>query len=351
MSHQTFLVGTGSETIYACRLTDNGQLQLLHENRSGKAPSWLLSNNDFLYAVNEEDDKIETFTIDDRIQGKLTSKNSISSKGSTPCSLALDPLNKWLAVANYGGLGSSNFALLPLNKSQYPEEKDAQIGTIDGRGPHPDRQDHSHCHQVQFHGNYLYVIDLGTDTINIYCFDESTGEIHLLHERIKTQAGAGPRHLLFHPDKPIAFVCNELNSTICVYQVDSKVGKFELQQTITTRRLQDIQNSTKENTPAELHLSPDKKYLLVSNRGDENLVIYTVNNDQKDDILSIKEHLNIQGSGPRYFTFDPTGNYLLVANQNSNNLICFSYKKEDGTFEFLSQLVNVQSPQHILFIS
>jgi 6-phosphogluconolactonase (cycloisomerase 2 family) len=99
MSDQTFLVGTGSKTIYACRLTTNGQLQSIHENKSGSAPSWLLEHGDLLYAVNEEDNQIETFTIDDRVQGKLTSKNTISSKGHTPCSLAIDPTGKLLAVA------------------------------------------------------------------------------------------------------------------------------------------------------------------------------------------------------------------------------------------------------------
>jgi 6-phosphogluconolactonase (cycloisomerase 2 family) len=99
MSHQTFLVGTGSKNIYACRLTSDGQLQLLNENKSGKGPSWLIARGDLLYACNEQDDKIETLTIDDRIQGKLTSKNKISSKGSTPCSLDIDPTGKWLAVA------------------------------------------------------------------------------------------------------------------------------------------------------------------------------------------------------------------------------------------------------------
>lgn len=99
MPDQTFLVGTGSETIYACRLTSDGQLQSIYENKSGKGPSWLVAHGDFLYAANEEDNKIETFTIDDRQQGKLTSKNKVSSIGSTPCSLAIDPTGKWLAVA------------------------------------------------------------------------------------------------------------------------------------------------------------------------------------------------------------------------------------------------------------
>jgi 6-phosphogluconolactonase (cycloisomerase 2 family) len=99
MSDQTFLVGSGSKTICSCRLTSDGQLQLLNENKSEQGPSWLLARNDLLYAAIEHEDKIETFTIDDRIQGKLTPKNMISSKGSTPYSLAIDSTGKWLAVA------------------------------------------------------------------------------------------------------------------------------------------------------------------------------------------------------------------------------------------------------------
>ncbi|CAF3393756.1 unnamed protein product [Rotaria sp. Silwood1] len=51
----------------------------------------------------------------------------------------------------------------------------------------------------------------------------------------------------------------------------------------------------------------DKKYLLVSNRGDENIVIYYLNdNNNNNQVLSIKGYLDIHGLGPRYFTFDPT---------------------------------------------
>jgi len=137
---------------------------------------------------------------------------------------------------SYGGDGPSNFVLLPINKSNIPEEEGAQVTSIDGHGPNKDRQDHSHCHQVQFYQGYLYVIDLGTDTINVYRYNDTNGEIHLNGDRIETRPGAGPRHLLFHPDKPLAFVANELDSTTNVYRTDATIGKFELQQTITTRR-------------------------------------------------------------------------------------------------------------------
>jgi len=94
MTSQTFLVGTGVDSIYACSLSSSGQLQLLNETKSGKGSTWLFPRDNLLYGVNEHSDKIETFTIDDRLQGKLTLKNTISSIGNTPCSLDIDSTGK-----------------------------------------------------------------------------------------------------------------------------------------------------------------------------------------------------------------------------------------------------------------
>lgn len=99
MSNRTFLVGTGVESIYACSMGPNGELQLLNKTKCGKGSTWLFQNNDLLYVANEHVDKIETFTIDDPIQGRLTLKNTVSAMGSTPCSIDIDPSGKWLAVA------------------------------------------------------------------------------------------------------------------------------------------------------------------------------------------------------------------------------------------------------------
>ena len=140
---------------------------------------------------------------------------------------------------SYGQQGISNFAFLPLNSSALPEEKGAQINSIEGSGPHPDRQDHSHCHHVVFHKDHLYLVDLGTDTVSVYRFDPASGQAKLVGDRIKTAPGAGPRHIIFHSNKPLAFVCNELNSTVDVYRVDASLGQLEHLQTISTRRQQD----------------------------------------------------------------------------------------------------------------
>jgi 6-phosphogluconolactonase (cycloisomerase 2 family) len=126
-----------------------------------------------------------------------------------------------------------------LNDSGIPEEAGAQTNTIDGSGPHPDRQDHSYCHHVLFYKDHLYVVDLGTDTLSVYRFNDTNGEVNLVGDRIKTAPGAGPRHIIFHPNKPLVFVCNELNSTTNVYRINASLGQLEHLQTIKTRRQED----------------------------------------------------------------------------------------------------------------
>lgn len=80
---------------------------------------------------------------------------------------------------------------------------------------------------------------MGSDTLSVYRFNATNGEVSLVGNRIKTEPGAGPRHIIFHPDKPLAFVCNELNSTTNVYRVNSSSGELEYLQTIKTRRQED----------------------------------------------------------------------------------------------------------------
>ena len=107
-------------------------------------------------------------------------------------------------------------------------------------------------------------------------------------------------------------------------------------------------DTSKQNYPSELQFTPDGKCLIVANRGDENLVIFNINeNNDNNQILTVQQHLDVHGSFTRYFTFDPTGKFLLVCNQKSNNLVCFSY--DNGTYTYLTQIENIQSPQHIAF--
>lgn len=259
MTKEIFYVGTGVNSIFSCSLSSNGELELVRETKTGKGTTWLLKKDQFLYSVNEHDDQIELFSIVDRQNGQIELKGRFSALGNTPCSMDIDPSGKWLAVAklvkentsgifswrfslsfSYGHEGTSNVAIFPLDSTKSTDGSGGQTTSIEGNGPHASRQDHSHCHQVLFDQQFLYVVDLGTDTLSVYRFDPENGQLTLHGQRIRTEPGAGPRHFVFHPDLPLMFLANELNSTMNVYRVDRSQGQLDFLQTISTRREQDL---------------------------------------------------------------------------------------------------------------
>ena len=72
---------------------------------------------------------------------------------------------------------------------------------------------------------------------------------------------------------------------------------------------------------ADIHISPDGKFLYGSNRVHDSLVIYEV--DAKTGKLTYVAHQSVLGKKPRNFMIDPTGNFVLVANQDSDNIVIF----------------------------
>ncbi len=131
---------------------------------------------------------------------------------------------------------------------------------------------------------------------------------------VTTLPGTGPRHIVFHPQLPYAYLIEEMGGAVSVYSY--KNGRLSPLQHISSHPA-DFKG---KKGSADIHLSPDGRFLYASNRGDANsIAIYAVNvNNGK---LLLKGFESTQGVAPRNFVIDPTGNYLLVANQDSNNIV------------------------------
>ena len=94
---------------------------------------------------------------------------------------------------------------------------------------------------------------------------------------------------------------------------------------------------------AEIVISPDNKFLYISNRNEENsLSIFSI--DETTSKLSPVGYQPVFGKNPRNFIIDPTGNYLLVANQNSNNVTIFRRDKKTGLLEKTDQDLQIPLP-------
>ena len=221
---------------------------------------------------------------------------------------------------------------------------DSAVATIaqQGSSVNTDRQNESHVHATVLSPDekYLYVPDLGTDKIMVYRFNKKTGSLTpAITPFVMTKPGSGPRHFTFHPNKKYAYLVEELTGGISAYRYDKKNGDLALLQNISTLP-PDFMGYPGS---ADIHVSPDGKFLYASNRGASNTIaIFSI--DKKSGGLVAIGHQPVLGKTPRNFNFDPGGNFLLVANHDSNEIVLFNINKQTGLLKDSGKSIQVSKP-------
>ena len=100
---------------------------------------------------------------------------------------------------------------------------------------------------------------------------------------------SGPRHVAFHPTRPLMWILNELDSTMTTCQWDGERGALRPVQVISTLRTSFTGNST----AAELAVAPSGNFVYASNRGSDDIAVYAV--DQGTGVLSPLEWVQTSG--------------------------------------------------------
>src|SRR5205823_3403361 len=90
-----------------------------------------------------------------------------------------------------------------------------------------------------------------------------------------TAPGAGPRHFAFHPTAPLAFVINEIDSTLTSMSYDADKGVLTKLATVSTLP-KDYKGN---NSTAEVVVHPSGKFVYGSNRGHDSIAAFKL--DQK----------------------------------------------------------------------
>jgi 6-phosphogluconolactonase len=185
----------------------------------------------------------------------------------------------------------------------------------------------------------LYVPDLGIDKVMIYNFDIKKGELKsATNPFVITEPGAGPRHIDIHPNRKYAYLMEELTGSISVYKI-GKDGLLSLLQNISGLP-RDFNGAIGS---ADIHVSPDGRFLYCSNRGESNTIGILSINPSNGMLVWIDDQSTL-GKTPRNFSLDPTGNFLLVANQNSDNIVIFKRDKQTGLLTDTGKRINVSKP-------
>ncbi len=264
----------------------------------------------------------------------LSPINTVSSEGAYPCYVSLSPDGSRLAVANYV---SGNIAVYELDPDTGAIGDSPQTRQHAGRGPNPERQEGPHAHWVEWapEGRFLYVVDLGIDEIVGYSFDASSGRLGEGFTALKVEAGAGPRHMVFHPKKNLAYIFNELSNSVIVASRE-KDGHLIVRQTISSLPA----DFNGHSQGAHIAISADGTNLYASNRGHDSIVVFDIAEDGQ---LGSPRWIGTQGDWPRFFTILPDQQTLLVANERSHNLITF-HIHADGHLSPTGQRVQLAQP-------
>lgn len=335
-----------SEGIYIYKLNlVSGELLPYKTVKNVIEPSFLTIDmkRKYLFAVNETQEyegkksgAVSSFAINQRT-GDLEFLNKQPSLGGSPCHVTVSNNGRFVLVANYVG----------GNVSVYPVGRDGKLGaSIDleqhsGFGPKKDRQETAHAHSIMLDKNNRFALanDLGIDRVMIYDYDGRKGQLktNAVQPFYQTKAGSGPRHLKFHPTGKFAFIINELDMTISSLAYDAKLGTLKELQTVPTLPA----TFFGQNSCADIHISPDGKFLYGSNRGHDSIVSYRVS---ENGTLQFIEHTPTGGKTPRNFTIDPTGKFLLAANQNSNSIVVFGIDEGSGKLRHTGNTAEVPTP-------
>ncbi|MBU52247.1 MAG: hypothetical protein CL920_26430 [Deltaproteobacteria bacterium] len=284
--------------------TTNGQLKRLHQHQGGALMRFLSFHPKKTHVYAVSGNKVQSFKINQKT-GALSFLNEAKS-GEFGTHLEVDHTGRFVFVASYGG---NQVSMLPIKANGRVSAATFQKGG---------QNNTSFCvkaHQVRVHpsNKFVYVPCLGSDYILRFAFDAATGTLTQKgkHSVIK---GAGPRHMDFHPTQPWAYVVNELDSSVVVFDVNTNNGALTQKQTVRTLPLQ----VSAPSKSSDIHVSPDGKYLYAINREPlNNVAMFSIGGQGK---LKLLGHVSTNGQHARSFVIDPFLPYMYIANANSQNL-------------------------------
>jgi 6-phosphogluconolactonase len=336
----TYTQNTVSEGIYSLSFdAESGVCKIELAATNVDNPSFLAFSPDknFVYAVNESgtESKIASFRFD-ATSGKLSFINRVEANGSDPCFITAS--KQHVITANYS---SGNACVFKRNSDGSIGETVQKI-QFNGHSIDSMRQTSSHVHQTIFspNGHFLLINDLGTDLIHSFRYVPNRSENCLLpYDSLKVKPGSGPRHLTFSKDGKFVYLLHELDGTIFIIGFNKGKLLFYGENSVAT-------NKKLKTGAADIHISPDGKFLYATNRGEANNI--TCFKILKNGLLEFVEQNSTQGKGPRNFAITKDGHFLLVGNQYSDEIVVFKRDRENGKLMDTKIRIKIGAPVCLL---
>lgn len=255
--------------------------------------------------------RADAFAIDP-VTAELTPIGQVGL-GHNPVYLATDRTGQHLLSATFGG---DELAIFPIGM-------DGSLG-----GPETQRMstpEEPHSLIIDASNQWLVVPHRTPDVIGQWAFDPATGTVSAnAVPQVMAPDGAGPRHLVFHPDGGYAYVSDEFSDSVSAYAFDAGSGQLTLLGTESTLP-EGFDGSG--NTCADVHITPDGRFVYVSNRGHDSLAMFAV--DPGTGLLSSLGQVPTEPR-PREFEVSPRGRYVYAAGQDSGMVASYTVDQETG---------------------
>ncbi|WP_245491011.1 MULTISPECIES: beta-propeller fold lactonase family protein [unclassified Mesorhizobium] len=103
---------------------------------------------------------------------------------------------------------------------------------------------------------------------------------------VSTPKGSGPRHFIFRKDGMTGYVVDEIASSVSQYDFDSLDGSLNRRMTASTLPA----SFRGQNSSADIHLSPDERFLYFSNRGHNSIAVFEVDHETSH-VCAKRKHL------------------------------------------------------------
>jgi 6-phosphogluconolactonase len=334
----TMIVGTytdsGSHGIYSMQFNQKTGETVVLDSLKMSNPSFLTISDDarHIYAVNENggtDAALSAIRLTPST-GHMELINSLRTFGADPCFVETD--GSVALTANYTG---GSMTVFPINSDGSLGEKLYLFSGTTG-GKHP-RQATPHVHTARFFDkNTVIATDFSADRLLRFRVDGT--KVTEDGTAGFTLPSSGPRHLEFSNGNKFVYAISELAGTVTVFRNTGE--ELERIQTIAS-------DSLGGRGCADIHLSPDGRFLYASNRlKADGISIFKV---ERNKGTLQKVGYVLTGEHPRNFAITPNGRFLLCACRDSNVIQVFAVDGKSGMLTDTHRNILLKKPVCVRF--
>ncbi len=257
----------------------------------------------FLYvATRGEPQAVTTFAIDPK-SGKLKYIGSGPLVDSMPF-IATDRAGRFLFAASYSG---HKLTVSPIGANGVIQPTQQVL------------ENHTNAHSIRTDAKNRFVLamTMGNDLANVFKFDAKTGKLEPhTPPSVSVKAKTGPRHFVFHPNGKLVYLLGELDATVHVFDYDAAKGQLKEKQSVSGLP----PGVMGRIGAADLHITPDGKFLYASERTSNTLACFKVN--VADGTLTLIEIIPTE-TMPRSFSIDSSSLYLYVVGMRSHRMTSY----------------------------